>query len=134
MNEQWRKQMRQKMADYRQPAPELSWDEIEQAVAAQKREAVPTSQHKAKLMPLWLQRVAAVAVILVVSGAGYWAVFQHREEPAVREIQSVVMQKGIGQQAEMPAGQQLAVAVVKIAATMPDNIAATAEELSLIHI
>lgn len=129
MNEQWRKQMQQKMADYRQPAPELSWDEIEQAVAAQKREAVPTSQHKAKWMPLWLQRVAAVAVILIVSGAGYWAVFQHREEPAVSQIQSVVMQKGIGQQAETPAGQQLAVAVVKIAATMPDNIAATAEEI-----
>ena len=34
MNEQWIHQMRQKMADYKQPAPKVSWDEIDRTVAA----------------------------------------------------------------------------------------------------
>ena len=29
MKEEWKKQMQQKMADYRQPAPEVSWNEID---------------------------------------------------------------------------------------------------------
>ena len=37
MNELWRQQMRQKMADYRRSAPEVSWDEIDKALTTQKR-------------------------------------------------------------------------------------------------
>ena len=36
MNEQWIKQMQQKMADYKQPAPEVSWEAIDKAIAASK--------------------------------------------------------------------------------------------------
>ena len=39
MKEQWRKELQDKMADYQQPAPLLSWDELEQVVAAQQRPA-----------------------------------------------------------------------------------------------
>lgn len=67
MKETWRKQMQQKMADYEKPAPEVSWEQIEQAVAANKR--------KAKLVPLWTRRIAAAAVILLSVGAGYKAFF-----------------------------------------------------------
>ena len=69
MSEQWIRQMQQKMADYKRPAPEVSWDEIDQALDAGKA-------HKTR--QLWLQRVAAAAAILLIAGAGYWG-FKHTE-------------------------------------------------------
>lgn len=67
MKETWRQQLRQKLADYEQPAPELSWEQIEKAVAANRRTVKP--------IPLWTRRIAAAAVVLLVVGAGYWAFF-----------------------------------------------------------
>ena len=55
MNEEWIEQMRQKMADYQWPAPELSWDELDQTLTANKPR---------KTRVLWLHRIAAAAVIL----------------------------------------------------------------------
>lgn len=69
MSEQWIRQMQQKMADYKRPAPEVSWDVINQALAAGKAR---------KSRQLWLQRMAAAAVILLIAGAGYWG-FKHTE-------------------------------------------------------
>ena len=67
MDEQWIKEMQQKMADYQWPAPELSWDELDQALAA---------NHPPKTRLLWLRRIAAAAVILLIAGVGYWG-FMH---------------------------------------------------------
>ena len=61
MNEQWLQQLKDKMADYKRPAPEVSWDAIDQAMV----------QRKPKR--LWLWRIAAAAVLLLVVGGGYWA-------------------------------------------------------------
>ena len=69
MNEQWIQQLRQIMDGYQRPAPEVSWDEIDQALAAGKT-------HKTR--QLWLQRMAAAAAILLIAGAGYWG-FKHTE-------------------------------------------------------
>ena len=69
MNEQWIHQMRQKMADYRQPAPKVSWDEIDRAVAAAKSR---------RNSLLWLRRLAAAAILLLVAGVGYWS-FRNNE-------------------------------------------------------
>ena len=65
MNEQWTEQLRQKMADYQRPAPEVSWDEIEQALTAGKT---------ARTRMLWLQRAAAAAVVLLIAAAAYWTI------------------------------------------------------------
>ena len=46
MNEQWIQQLRQIMDGYQRPAPEVSWDEIDQALAAGKT-------HKTR--QLWLR-------------------------------------------------------------------------------
>ncbi|MBR6455487.1 MAG: outer membrane beta-barrel protein [Prevotella sp.] len=59
--------MQQKLADYEMPAPELSWAQIEEAVAA--------NRQTAKTIPLWLRRIAAAVVVLLVVGAGYQAFF-----------------------------------------------------------
>lgn len=71
MKEQWIQEMRQKMADYRRTAPEVSWEEIERAMTANKTR---------KTHRLWLQRVAAAAAILLIGGVGYWGFIHHEAE------------------------------------------------------
>jgi hypothetical protein len=71
MNEQWRQQLREKMADYRRPAPEVSWDDVYKALDA----------HQSRR--LWLRRLAAAAVLLLIAGGGYW-LFQDDEDTAER--------------------------------------------------
>ena len=58
MEEEWMLQMREKMADYKWPAPELSWNELDLALAA-------GTTHKTHL--LWMRRMVAAAVILVIT-------------------------------------------------------------------
>ncbi len=74
MKEQWIDQMRQKMADYQEPAPVVSWEEIEKAVAGhqQKGKAVPARQ-KTKAVPMWLRKMAAAILLFVIIGVGYIA-------------------------------------------------------------
>lgn len=62
MKEQTRKEMQQKLADYRQPAPDISWAELEKALAAHKKEAV---------VPMWGKWLSAAAAVLVVAGLGW---------------------------------------------------------------
>ena len=75
MKEQWRQQMRQKMADYKEPAPEVSWDEIEKAVAA--------NGQQTKTIAMWPRRIAAAVVVLVTAGTGYY--FLNRQQPEIAE-------------------------------------------------
>ena len=72
MKDQWKKQMQQKMADYQESDIEVSWAELEKALAKNRQQA--------KVVPLWLRRVAAAAVILLIAGGGYWTLFHHRTE------------------------------------------------------
>ena len=76
MEEEWMLQMREKMADYKWPAPELSWDELDQALAA-------GTTHKTHL--LWLRRMAAAAVVLLIAGVGYWGLLRHKTEPIIEK-------------------------------------------------
>jgi hypothetical protein len=62
MKEQTRKDMQQKLADYRQPAPDISWGELEKALAENK---------KTSGMPLWGKRWAAAAVVITMVGLGW---------------------------------------------------------------
>lgn len=76
MEEEWMLQMREKMADYKWPAPELSWDELDQALSA-------GETHKTH--PLWMRRMVAAAVILLIAGVGYWGLLRHKTEPIVKK-------------------------------------------------
>ena len=71
MNEQWIQQMQQKMAGYEYPAPQLSWDEMDQALAVGKVR---------KTRVLWLKRMAAAAVFLLIAGVGYWSSLDNETE------------------------------------------------------
>ena len=63
------------MADYRRPAPEVSWDKIDQILEARKPRL------------LWLKRMAAAVVLLLISGTGYW--FLHHNEDT-KESQTAI--------------------------------------------
>lgn len=85
MKEQWRKDMQHKLADYRKAAPEISWSEVEKAVAAQKA----SSRHEAKTIPMWGRRIAAAAaVILLVAGIGYISFNRNKASDANRIAQN----------------------------------------------
>ena len=70
MKEQWKKQMQEKMADYQESDIEVSWAEIEKLLA--------NNRQQAKVVPMWIRRVAAAAVILLIAGGGYWTLFRHQ--------------------------------------------------------
>ena len=64
MKEEWKKQMQQKMADYRESDIEVSWDEIEKALAANRKPA--------RVVPMRWKRIAAAVAFLLLAGGGYW--------------------------------------------------------------
>lgn len=70
MKEQWRKDIRQKLADYQKPAPVLSWADIEKVAAVQRSGA--------EMFPLRRKWVAVAAVVLLAVG-GFYLAFQQKE-------------------------------------------------------
>lgn len=96
MKEQWRKELQRKLADYQKPAPEVSWTEIEQAVAAAGKPATT--------VPMWVKRMAAAAVILLVAGIGFW-LFRYQNTVADRQMEAARVIKTTGHKdALQPAG------------------------------
>ena len=85
MEEQWIERLRQKMADYEEPAPEVSWDEIEKAVAA--------NSQKAKTITMWPRRIAAAVVVLVMAGAGYY-LLNRQQTDIVEETAETLLIEG----------------------------------------
>lgn len=68
MNEQWTQDIRQKLADLEQPAPQLDWDAIFQRVDEQR------PARRGRTLAVW-QRVAVAAAVVGVlaGGAVYWS-------------------------------------------------------------
>ena len=114
MNEQWINEMRQKMTDYQWPVPEVSWDEIDQAVAANKA-------HKAR--QLWLRRMAAAAVVLLIAGVGYWSLMHNDTEPMQQTTASVSNQP----QDENLGDRSMNLADVQITRPVPKILAKSAQ-------
>lgn len=75
MKEQTRKELQQMMADYRQPAPEISWVELEKALALGKQ-----TRQEAKTVKMWPRRIAVAAVALLVAGMGWQLLRQEQTE------------------------------------------------------
>lgn len=69
MNEQTRKDMQQKMAGYRQKSPDISWETLETALAANKGAVAPNQTPKTLLT--WSKRLAVAAVVLLLIGMGW---------------------------------------------------------------
>jgi len=75
MKEQWRQQMQQKMADYQQPAPEVSWDQLDKVLAANKP--------KAKTLPMWTRWLAAAVMVGAIVIPTTYLVFRQQQEVSV---------------------------------------------------
>jgi len=82
MKEQWRKDIRQKLADYQKPAPVLSWTDIEQVAAVQRSGAVMT--------PLKRKWVAVAAAVLLAVG-GFYLAFQQKEGMMGQQERQIVI-------------------------------------------
>ncbi|MCR5003582.1 MAG: porin family protein [Bacteroidales bacterium] len=70
MKENTRKEMQQKMAAYKGTAPEVSWAELDKAMAAGR---------KAAILPIWWRTAAVAAAILLFAGIG-WQMFRPVEQ------------------------------------------------------
>ena len=80
MKEEWKKQMQQKMADYRESDIEVSWDEIEKALSTNKKQAT--------IVPLRMKRIAAAVAFLLLAGGGYWMLQQQRTDASETSLAS----------------------------------------------
>lgn len=94
MKEEWRKQLQQKMADYEESDIDLSWDEIDKALEANRQKALEADRQEAKTIPLWLRRIAATAAILLLTGVGYWTLQRQKPEAVETDSRQTVMSKG----------------------------------------
>ncbi len=63
MNDQWLKDIQQRMSEYETDAPRELWDSIAQRQSAS---ATPGNSHRKTLLPLWSKRLIGVAAMLVV--------------------------------------------------------------------
>ena len=71
MKEQWMKDMQDRFADFEQPAPEGLLDDIQREM--EHRGLVPVEKASAthrRLVPLWMRRAAAAALVAVAIGTG----------------------------------------------------------------
>lgn len=85
MKEEWKKQMQQKMADYRESDIEVSWEEIEKALTANKR--------RARVVSMRMRGIAAAVVVLLLAGGGYYWMQQEQREMASPSNSAVASEK-----------------------------------------
>lgn len=83
MKEKTRKEMQQKLADYRRPAPDISWTELEKALPAP----------KARPAAIWSRLTAIAAAVVLAAGLGWMLM---RSEQQAGEQQTA--QTGTGSQ------------------------------------
>lgn len=67
MNDKWLNDLRDRMADYREPAPEDLWDDIARELDRASKPAVPA----APVVPLWVRRAAVAAMLALALTLGY---------------------------------------------------------------
>ena len=65
--EDWTKQLRDKLADYEEPAPADLWADIEARLAQQ-----PAKRQSARTIPLWGKWAVAASFIGLLGGSGYF--------------------------------------------------------------
>lgn len=87
MNKHWEEDIRQRLSGHEEEAPELSWTEIEAALAERGK------AHQAHIVQLWARRTAAAAAILfIVGGVGVYRLNsfdKSKEEPICSSVGGV---------------------------------------------
>lgn len=84
MEDKWRKQMQQKMEGYERSLPELSWNELDKALAANRRQSPPAPRWG---VHVWGRRIAAAAAVAVaVVGGGLYYFNSEEENVDIRKL------------------------------------------------
>ena len=71
MYEQTVSEIRRKLDDYSMPAPEVPWDALEQALAANSRR---------RRIATWLKAGAAAAVAMLLAGGAWWMLSEENKK------------------------------------------------------
>lgn len=88
MNEQWTNDIRRKLADFEQPAPDLQWDVIDEAVRAQQPLRRP--RHAA----LWPRLSAAAALAALLAGSAVYLSRLHDNDTVATTTRTTPKGKG----------------------------------------
>ncbi len=67
MNDKWLNELRDRMADYRESAPENLWDDIAREL---ERDAAPIAPRR-NVVALWIRRSAVAAMLVLALALGY---------------------------------------------------------------
>ena len=67
MNDKWLNELRDRMADYRESAPENLWDDIAREL---ERDAAPIAPRR-NVVALWIRRSAVAAMLVLALTLGY---------------------------------------------------------------
>lgn len=88
MKNQWQDTLRDRMERHEEPAPEGLWNSIEQIVSGENiNKTLPA---KRKIIPLWTQRIAAVAAIaLILFYIGLHTLNESRKDVRIAELEQV---------------------------------------------
>jgi len=114
MNELWIKQIQQKMADYEEPAPEVSWDEVAKAVTGRRQpsKVIPLiPEQSSPTRRLWLRSAAAAVLLLIAIVVGYKALEKDAPIPE-KQIRAKLSQR---HQQMLPPEEEKPVTVVRLA-------------------
>lgn len=89
MKEQWKNDLKEKLADYRQPAPELSWTDVEKAIEKETN----LNRHATRL--LRMKRAAAAAALLLLAGGASYIAFHSGSTPKTLQPHDLTTSKSI---------------------------------------
>ena len=67
MEEQWKNKIRNKMADYQEPAPNALWDKIDAAIDNQLQQSSQPKKEKKSRIVFWLSSIGSAAAVLALA-------------------------------------------------------------------
>lgn len=67
MEEQWKNKIRNKMADYQEPAPDALWDKIDAAIDNQLQQSSQPKKEKISRIVFWLSSIGTAAAVLALA-------------------------------------------------------------------
>ena len=138
MKEEWIKQIQQKMADYEESAPEVSWDEVAKAMTGRRQllRVIPLiHEQSSPTRHLWLRSAAAAVLLLIATVVGYKALEKDAPIPE-KQIRAKLSQR---HQQMLPLEEEKPVTRIRLAKakqpvrqiTQTDSIIVTEKEAEI---